>query len=264
MEDWLSIEDILRRLSGEGYRITRRTFLYYVQLGLLPKGKRVGQKHGGVKFYYPGWTLTRLKEILDLKQQGLKLREIQQRLSRPTEGPEAPEELLLSGFSEREKLERCTGCGICGGICPVYEELDQPPWRLIQALRDRREDLLTESNTPWICVGCYLCEERCPEEVPIVSFLRFLKRKALREKRAGVSQAREWSQLFWELLEERGRSFDFGAVHAYQIRMVTSGEERRLLLKLPLRDGEIQVSAPEAIQHLAGFKRMLARAREIS
>ncbi|OAQ20984.1 4Fe-4S dicluster domain-containing protein [Thermosulfurimonas dismutans] len=259
MEEWLSIDEILKKLSFEGYKFTKRTFLYYVQLGLLPKGKRVGQKKGGVKFYYPFWAIERLKEILHLKQQGLKLKEIQKRLSTPS--AKKKEKKAPPQFYDWEKLKRCTGCGICGGICPVYEEMEDPPWRLIQVLAHRKDAKLT-SNTPWICIGCYLCEERCPEEIPIVEFLRFLKREALSKGHIQLSQAPEWSQLFWELVEERGRSFDFGAVHAYQIKITGSGNDRRIILRLPWEKGEKEVSAPEPIKDLQGFKKMLAKAKE--
>jgi len=259
MEEWLSIEEILKSLALEGYEVSKRTFLYYVQLGLLPKGKRVGQKRGGVKFLYPSWARERLKEILHFKKQGLKLKEIRERLSSPRK-PEKGKRPPLA-FYAWDKVKRCTGCGICGGICPVYEEMDEPPWRLIQTLvRDQESKFVT--NTPWVCIGCYLCEERCPEEIPIVEFLAFLRKKSRSEGSIQLSQAPEWSGLFWELVEERGRAFDFGAVHAYEIKIIGSGGNRRILLRLPWEKGKKEVSAPEPLKDLKGFKKMLAKAKE--
>ncbi len=254
MEPGLLLEDILQKLAEEGYQISKRTFLYYVQLGLLPKGKRKGQKKGGVKFYYPTWTLERLKAILELKKKGLKLKEIQERL--PKKAPSPP---LPKTFSQAERLKDCNACGICGAICPVYEEMDLPPWRLIQAWEEV-PDSLPSANTPWVCVGCYLCETRCPQEIPIVEFLRFLRREGLPPGRRWRKHP-EWSRIFWSLLEERGRSFDFGAVHAYQIRVLGPAEDQRLLLRLPGPEGEKEVTAPSKIKGLPALKRALERAR---
>ncbi len=255
MEFGLPLEDILQKLAEEGYRISRRTFLYYVQLGLLPKGKRKGQKSGGVKFYYPTWTLERLKTILRLKKQGLTLKEIKKRLPRETPSPPPPKT-----FPQTARLKDCNVCGICGAICPVHEEMDLSPWRLIQAWLEG-PDSLPSANTPWVCVGCYLCEERCPREIPVVDFLRFLRREGLPPGKRWRKHP-EWSRIFWSLLEERGRSFDFGAVHAYHIRIIGSGENQRLFLRLPGPEGEKEVSAPSKIKNLSAFRRALEHARE--
>ena len=257
MEGWLSIEDILLELSKKGYSFSRRTFLYYVQLGLIPKGRRRGQPSGGVKFFYPPTTLERLFKILELKQKGLRLKEIREVLGKEREEESGPPEEEI--FSDIEALRRCTLCGICGGVCPVYEEMESPPWRLVQMYLMGPERA-TETNTPWICIGCYLCEERCPEEVPLVSFLNFLRRKSHEGLGPRISPAQEWSRLFWDLLVERGRSFDFGAVHAYQIRLLKEGAERKFSLKVPEGRGWRQVSPPQALKNIRIFRKMLSLA----
>ena len=254
MEGWLSIEEILSSLAARGYRVSRRTFLYYVQLGLLPKGRRRGQPSGGVKFFYPPSALERLLKILELKQKGLRLKEIREVLQE--ERPES-EPSREKAFPEREALERCSLCGICGGICPVYEEMEEPPWQVVRIYLESPERA-AEINTPWICIGCYLCEERCPEEVPLVSFMNFLRR--INREGPRISPAQEWSRLFWNLLFERGRSFDFGAVHAYQISLLREGPERKLALKIRGAEGVRQVSPPSPLKNLRVFRRMLSLA----
>ncbi len=262
MEEWLSIEEILRILASEGIEVSRRTFLYYVQLGLLPKGKRVGQRSGGVKFFYPKEALERLRKIWELKNKGFKLKEIKFLLGEPDSEEETEETFPRAWFPK--EVERCTGCGACGGVCPVYEEMDVPPRVLIQWVINGSLDRAEEVNTPLMCVRCYLCEERCPEGVPVVSFLFALRKRMLREKNFRVSPVSEWSRLFWELIEERGRSFDFGAVHAYQIRLVSSSGQRKLVLRVPLSEGRIEVSPPPPISNIRGFRRVLRRAKELS
>lgn len=48
----------------------------------------------------------------------------------------------------RIELEKCTGCGICQGVCPV----------LAVKVVQRRARVNEEQ-----CLGCALCEQRCPE-----------------------------------------------------------------------------------------------------
>jgi len=256
MENWLSIEDILTELSRKGHRLSRRTFLYYVQLGLLPKGKRKGQPSGGVRFFYPPSSVERLERILSLKKRGFRLKEIREILRREEERPVSSEE---PSFSQEEALKRCTLCGICGGICPVYEEMDAPPWRILQLYLENFEDL-TEINTPWICIGCYLCEERCPEEIPLVAFMEFLRRRAGPEAAPRIYPAQEWSRLFWALLAERGRSFDFGAAHAYQIRYRRGEGGKKISLKIPRAEGWRELPPPEPLRNPRLFRRMLTLA----
>jgi len=252
-QGWL-VEELLAEVRRRGYSLTRRTFLYYVQLGLLPKGVRRGQPSGGVKFFYPPETLPRLLKILELKQSGLKLKEILERLGPPEEEPPAREE----GFP-LESLRDCSFCGLCGGICPVYEEMEVPPWRVLQAYLEGDPDLW-EFNTPWICVGCYLCQEVCPEEIPLPAFLEFLRCEARKKGVFYISPAQEWHALFWTLLRERGRSFDFGATHAYRVQVLREGERLELVLKLPLGSGVRQVKPPPPLKDPALFREMLAEA----
>ncbi|QJA06161.1 MerR family transcriptional regulator [Thermosulfurimonas marina] len=256
--EW-QVEELLAEVRRRGYSLTRRTFLYYVQLGLLPKGVRRGQPSGGVKFFYPPETLPRLLKILELKKAGLKLKEIRDRL-----GPFSEEEAFLSEKApvseevfSREKLRNCSLCGLCGGICPVYEEMEVPAWRALQAYLER-EPGLWELNTPWICVGCYLCQEACPEGIPLTTFLEALRREARRKGTLKISMAGQWHHLFWTLLQERGRSFDFGATHAYRVQVLREGERLELILKLPSGSGVRQIKPPPSLKNPELFREMLA------
>ena len=64
------------------------------------------------------------------------------------------------------RLEMCIQCGTCGGSCPSADDMDHTPR---DALRDdpgRHADEVLRSNTPWMCVSCYHCVVRCPQERP--------------------------------------------------------------------------------------------------
>jgi heterodisulfide reductase subunit C len=61
-------------------------------------------------------------------------------------------------------------------------DMDHTPRMLFAMLRaGMREDVL-RSNTPWICVSCYHCVVRCPQEVHIADVMYTLKGMAIKAK----------------------------------------------------------------------------------
>ncbi len=87
-DDFLSVDHIIEQLRNEGYEITKRTFLYYVQRGLLPKGTRKGYEKGGVQFSYPASTGSLIKIIFELKAKGHSLNGIKELLEALRNYPE--------------------------------------------------------------------------------------------------------------------------------------------------------------------------------
>lgn len=61
---------------------------------------------------------------------------------------------------------KCYQCGTCVGGCPASEA--EPPLRIRKLVRMvvlGLEDKLIEEVTPWICVTCTSCEEKCPRDI---------------------------------------------------------------------------------------------------
>ncbi len=65
------------------------------------------------------------------------------------------------------RLEMCIQCGTCGGSCPSAAAMDHTPRLLFAMLRAGMRDEVMTSNTFWVCVSCYHCMVRCPQEVHI-------------------------------------------------------------------------------------------------
>ena len=57
-------------------------------------------------------------------------------------------------------------CGTCGGSCPSAADMDHTPRLLFAMIRAGLRDEVLRSNTPWMCVSCYFCAVRCPQEDP--------------------------------------------------------------------------------------------------
>src|SRR5512135_3310369 len=82
---------------------------------------------------------------------------------------------LLEEVSARtaglSRLEMCIQCGTCGGSCPSADAMDHTPRALFGLLRAGMREAVLQSNTFWMCVSCYHCVVRCPQNVLIADVM---------------------------------------------------------------------------------------------
>src|SRR5512146_306409 len=81
------------------------------------------------------------------------------------------------------RLEMCIQCGSCGGSCPSAAAMDHTPRMLFAMLRAGMRDEVLRSNTFWMCVSCYHCAVRCPQNIHITDVMYTLKTMAVAEGR---------------------------------------------------------------------------------
>jgi len=81
-----------------------------------------------------------------------------------------------------EHILDCYACGTCSASCPIRaidEEFN--PRRIIRlALLGLRDEVLT-SDFIWLCTGCYICQERCPQDVRITELMTAFRNVATQE-----------------------------------------------------------------------------------
>lgn len=116
------------------------------------------------------------------------------------------------------RLEMCIQCGTCGGSCPPANDMDHTPRMIFAMLRAGMRQEVLQSNTPWICVSCYHCVVRCPQNVHIADVMYTLKGMAIKAKQYKDAAAPEFSKTFVDYVEEYGRSFEFGLATRYYIK----------------------------------------------
>lgn len=116
------------------------------------------------------------------------------------------------------RLEMCIQCGSCGGSCPSASDMDHTPRMLFAMIRAGLRDEALRSNTPWICVSCYHCVVRCPQEVHIPDVMYTLKSLAIQEKLYRDSTAPDFSQTFVDMVETYGRSYEFGLATRHYLK----------------------------------------------
>lgn len=70
----------------------------------------------------------------------------------------------LEGEHTLEDLNVCYQCGTCSGGCPVARIV--PEYNIRKMIKEAREGKTdTASKFLWFCSTCYLCYERCPQDV---------------------------------------------------------------------------------------------------
>ena len=102
----LTSAQIIQIFQSRGARLSEATFRKYVQLGLLPRSRRVGSKgkHRGSRGIYPCATVRRINSIKQLMSRSFTIEEIQRSFSafkQQIDAVESAIEELLKGF-ERE------------------------------------------------------------------------------------------------------------------------------------------------------------------
>lgn len=64
----------------------------------------------------------------------------------------------------QESLDVCYQCGACSGGCPVARIV--PEYHIRRIVKNAREGKLDiDDKILWFCSTCYLCYERCPQDV---------------------------------------------------------------------------------------------------
>ena len=161
------------------------------------------------------------------------------------------------------RLEMCIQCGTCGGSCPPAADLEHTPRMLFAMIRAGMREEALRSNTPWICVSCYHCVVRCPQDVHIADVMYTLKSMAIRAKLYEDSTAPDFSQTFVDMVETYGRSYEFGLATRYYLKH----HKKRLPDMAPMGLGmltkERMSIRPKRIEDIGQLKAILARAKEL-
>lgn len=85
-----------------------------------------------------------------------------------------------------ENVDLCFQCGACSSGCPMTQEMDYLPSKVIRMAQLGLEEAL-ESKTIWVCTTCFNCEVRCPRGIDIANVMEALRQLVLRKKYNRVS-----------------------------------------------------------------------------
>jgi len=114
---------------------------------------------------------------------------------------------------------QCYQCGTCSGSCPVIDEMDYGPKRIVYMIQHNMADEVLASADMWRCVSCYSCMNRCPRGIEITDLMADLRRMALDKGYAHDKEA-EFGQAFAETIRMHGRMFETETITRYYARVL--------------------------------------------
>jgi heterodisulfide reductase subunit C len=173
---------------------------------------------------------------------------------------------VLADMPSDPHLEACIQCGTCGGSCPSGPDMEHTPRTLFAMIAADMREAVLRSNTPWYCVSCYYCMERCPQGVRITDVMYALKRMAISEgyyRQSSASKAPGFSESFIDHVERYGRSFELGLITRYYLRHRPLDAAKMAPVGMGLLRRKRIDLTPHKIRQLDQLKAILAKAEEI-
>ena len=117
-----------------------------------------------------------------------------------------------------EHIRACIQCGICTGSCPVANEMEYPPRKLIALIRAGMRDEVLSSNSMWFCLSCHLCGCRCPRGVKPTDLAHALESLATQHGfRAKGTRTPAMYHSFVDSIQRNGRVHEFGMMLKYYL-----------------------------------------------
>jgi len=185
------------------------------------------------------------------------------------------------------RIEMCIQCGTCGGSCPSGGAMDHTPRAIFAMLRAGMREEVLKSNTPWMCVSCYFCTVRCPQEIHITDVMYTLKNISLEVEKPNLPvvysppsawglknistetkkydpTAADFSKTFIWMVENFGRSFEIGLAGVHNVRHFIT----RLPNMTPMAIGMLTKKGmsplpPKRIKGMDQLTKILQRAKEL-
>ncbi len=173
-------------------------------------------------------------------------------------------ERVVANAPGGNSLAACLQCGTCGGSCPSGADMDHTPRHLFAMVMAGMEEEVLSSNTPWYCVSCYYCTERCPQGIPITDLMYALKQMAIARGHFHRDAHVGFSNSFIGYIEQYGRSFEFGLATRHHMLHRPLDAIRKSGLGLDMiQKGRLSVT-PEHIQNMPQLTAILDEAKRIA
>lgn len=79
-----------------------------------------------------------------------------------------------------ESVKVCMQCATCTGMCPMSQEMDYSPRKVMHMAQFGLVAKLTTINTFWKCASCHACSVKCPRGIDIARVMEALRQQVLR------------------------------------------------------------------------------------
>jgi heterodisulfide reductase subunit C len=82
-----------------------------------------------------------------------------------------------------ESVKLCMQCATCTGMCPMAQEMDFSPRKVMHMAQFGLVDKMTDINTYWKCASCHACSVKCPRGIDIAKVMEALRQRVLRKSK---------------------------------------------------------------------------------
>jgi quinone-modifying oxidoreductase subunit QmoC len=96
--------------------------------------------------------------------------------------------------------------------------MDHTPRGLFALIRAGKRAEVLHSNTPWMCLSCYHCVVRCPQEIEITDVMYAIKTIAEKEHTYPSSVGPDFTGVFIGQARRFGRSWEIGLTARHYLR----------------------------------------------
>jgi heterodisulfide reductase subunit C len=87
----------------------------------------------------------------------------------------------LTSMPGGELIEKCVACGVCTASCSISSGSQYNPRQLMQKILVGARQRVLESEQPWLCKTCHLCEEACQYGVRLADVFKIVRKLAIKE-----------------------------------------------------------------------------------
>jgi heterodisulfide reductase subunit C len=175
-------------------------------------------------------------------------------------------EQVVAATPGDSRLEMCIQCGTCGGSCPSGADMDHTPRAIFAMLRAGMREEVLKSSTPWMCVSCYYCTVRCPQEIHITDIMYTIKRASVQAGLYRDGSAKDmpgFSQDFISFVDNYGRSFELGLASLYHLKHHFWKVPGMAQMGLGMMRKSRMDLIPKHIKGIDQLKSILAKAKEL-
>ncbi len=158
-----------------------------------------------------------------------------------------------------ERLSLCFQCDKCATGCPMISYMQHAPNELFRLIQLGDRTAVLSSNTMWLCVSCYTCSVRCPNDIDIAHVMDSLRELALSENiKPSLPQARDFHRIFLDCVRRSGRVSELELMARYNFK------QRRPFMRLPLgwalfRRGRLELRP----KRRRGLRRLFEKLKEL-
>jgi heterodisulfide reductase subunit C2 len=117
-----------------------------------------------------------------------------------------------------QTIELCYHCHKCTAGCPVADQMEYGPDRILRMVQFGEKEKLLKSDDIWVCVGCETCGARCPNEINASRVLGALREIAYLENSAIAEPgAVKFHRIFLSLVQSTGRMHEVSLLALHKL-----------------------------------------------